>query len=66
MDLDQEDIAGLCSLDFKWAGEVVDLSEIDVLNVVGGVVVFDLPAGPVETFDFDYFVVGDFGVGGDC
>ena len=43
----------------------MDLREIDVLDVVGGVVVLNLTAGPVETFDFDDFVVGDFAVAGD-
>lgn len=66
LNLDEEDVAWLCGLDLKWAGEVVDLREIDVFDVVGRIVVLDLAAGPVETFDFDDFVVGDFGVGGDC
>jgi hypothetical protein len=65
LDLDEEDIAGLGGFDFKRAREVMDLGQVDVLDVVGGVVVFDLAAGPVEAFDFDDFVVGDGAAEGD-
>lgn len=43
----------------------MDLGEIDVQHVVGGVVVADLAACPVEAFDFDGFVVVDFAAEGD-
>lgn len=43
----------------------MDLGEVDILDVVGGIVVLDLAAGPVETFDLDDFVVGDFAACGD-
>lgn len=65
LDLDEEDITGLGGFDFKRAREVMDLGQVDVLDVVGGVVVFDLAAGPVEAFDFDDFVVGDGAAEGD-
>lgn len=34
-DLYEQDIAWLCALDLEGAGEVVDLGEVDVLDVVG-------------------------------
>lgn len=44
----------------------MDLGQVDVLDVVGGVVVVDLAAGPVEALDADGFVGGYFGVAWDC
>jgi hypothetical protein len=43
----------------------MDLGEVDVLDVVGAVVVADLPAGPIDAFDFDDFVGRDAGDGGN-
>ena len=45
-DLDQQQVAGLGTLDFEGPGEVVHLREVDVADVVGGIVVADLTAGP--------------------
>jgi hypothetical protein len=66
LDLDEQNVAGRGALDVKGTRQVVDLGQVDVLDVVGRVVVADLPAGPVETFDLDDFVVGDAADGGDC
>jgi hypothetical protein len=38
----------------------VDFGQIDVLDIICVVGVFDLAACPVDTFDFDDFAVGDF------
>lgn len=43
----------------------MDFGEIDIQDIVGGVVVADLSACPVETFDFDGFVVADGAAEGD-
>ena len=42
------------------------LGEIHVFNIICGIVVLDLTACPVETFDLDDFSVGDFSTGRDC
>lgn len=42
----------------------MDFGQVDVTHVVGRVVVADLPAGPVDAFDFDGRVGRDGGVGG--
>lgn len=47
-DLDQQDIARLRVLDLEWSGEVVHLREVDVLDIVGGVIVADLAASPED------------------
>jgi hypothetical protein len=44
----------------KGSTEVVDFGQIDVLDVVCVVGVFDLAACPVDAFDFYDFAVGDF------
>lgn len=44
----------------------MDLSEVDVLYVVGRVVVLDLASGPVEALDLDDFIVGDLAARRDC
>jgi hypothetical protein len=66
LNLNEQDIAWLRGLDFKGSREVVDLSQIDILDVVGRVVVADLAAGPVQTLDFDDFAVFDGSAEGDC
>jgi hypothetical protein len=38
----------------------MDLREIDIAHVVGGIIVADLAAGPVDAFDFDDFAGRDF------
>lgn len=53
LDLDNEDVTGLCALDLERAGEVVHARQVTVLDVVGTVVVLDLSAGPVYALDLD-------------
>ena len=65
LDLYQENIPGFGGFDVKRARKVVDLSKVDVLDVVCGIVVFDLPTGPIKTFDLDDFIVGDLATGGN-
>jgi hypothetical protein len=45
-DLDEKQITRRGTLDLKRPGEVVDLCEIHVFDVVGRVIVLDLAAGP--------------------
>lgn len=66
LDLDQQNVARFGGVDVKRAGKIVDLGEVDVFDVVRGIVVLDLAAGPVETFDLDDFAVGDLSAGRDC
>jgi hypothetical protein len=44
----------------------VDAGEVDIADVICGVVVSDLTASPVETFDFDNFTILDGAGEGDC
>jgi hypothetical protein len=41
----------------------MDLRQVYVLDIVGRVIVSDLASGPIETFDLDNFIVGDFPIG---
>lgn len=56
---DEKDIPWLGLFDFEWTREVVDSSEVNVQDVVGAIIVLDLAAGPVETFDLDRFSIFD-------
>jgi len=51
LDFNEKDVAGFGSLNLKWSGQVMDLSQVDVLDIIGAVVVLDLPTCPVETFN---------------
>ena len=46
-DLYKEDVAGLGAFDLERSGEVVNLGEINVLDIVGAVIVLDLPTCPI-------------------
>lgn len=52
--------------DLKGSAEVVDLGQVNILDVVCVVGVFDLAAGPVNAFDLDYFAVCDLACKRDC
>ena len=51
VDIDHEQIAGLGALDAERAAQIMHFGQVDVPDVIGGIVVFDLAAGPVVTFD---------------
>lgn len=65
LNLNEQDIAGLCGFNVKRTGDVVDLRQIHVFDIIGGIIVFDLASGPVETFNFDDFVVGNGATSGN-
>lgn len=66
LDLHHKHVPWFSGLDFKGAGQVVNLGQVDVLHVVGTIVVLDLAASPVDAFDLDELAVIDFAVEGDC
>ena len=66
LDLDADDIAGLGAGDLEGTGEVVDAGEVAVEDVVGGVVVLDLAAGPVNAFNLDGLAGFDLSGEGNC
>ena len=66
LDLDDEDIARLGGLNLERARAIVDLREVDVLDIIGRVVVFYLPAHPVYALDSDHFAVADLPAWWDC
>ena len=51
VDVDDQQVAGLGTLDPERTAQVVHLGQVDVPDVVRGIVVLDLPAGPVIAFD---------------
>ena len=59
LDLHQKNVPWLGALDFEGSGEVVNLSQIHILDVVGTIVVPNLPSCPVETFNLDNFSIFD-------
>ncbi len=66
LDFHNQHVARLSRLDLKGTGQVVDPRKINVSNVVGAVVVANLPAGPVDALDLDDLVVLDGAAEGDC
>jgi len=66
LNLHNQHIARLGRLDLKGTGQIVDPRKIDISNVVGAVIVANLPAGPVDTLDLDDLVVLDGAAEGDC
>lgn len=65
LDLDDQDIARFSGVDVKRTGQVVDLREVYVFDVVRRVVVLDLSPCPVEAFDLDSLSLGDLPTGRD-
>lgn len=63
LNLNQQDISGLCGFNVEGTGHGVDSSEIHILDIIGRVVVVYLASGPVNTFNLDDFVVRN---GADC
>lgn len=59
LNLNKKDVAWLGRLDLKWSRQVVDLSQINILDIVGTVVVPNLAACPVKAFDLDNFTILD-------
>jgi hypothetical protein len=59
LNLDEQYVAWLGGLDFERSRQVVDLSEINVLHVVGAVIVADLATRPIQTFDLHNLAVLD-------
>lgn len=65
LDVHNKDIARLGGLDLKGSGQVVDLGQVDIADVVCRVVVLNLTTGPVDTLDLDRLTVLDGACGGD-
>ncbi len=64
--VDNKKIARLSALDIKGPGQVVDFGQVDIANVVGTVVVANLPASPVNTFNLDRLAGLNAADSGDC
>lgn len=52
-DVDNEHVTWLGASDVEGTGEVVDLGEVHVQDIISAIVVADLSACPVDTFDLD-------------
>jgi hypothetical protein len=65
LNLDEQNVAWLGGLDFERARQVVDLSEINILHVVGAIIVADLATSPIQTFDLHNLAVLDGTAEGD-
>lgn len=65
LDLHDQNVARLSSLDLERPSQVVDLGQIDILHVVRAIVISNLPARPVHAFNLDDLAVLDRSVEGD-
>lgn len=54
-----------CSLNLEGTSEIVDLGQVDIEDVISCVIISDLAASPVKTFDFDDLAVLDGATEGD-
>ena len=66
LDLHHEDISRFRAFHLKWAGQVVNLGEVDILHIVRAVIVADLPSCPIDTLHLEDLSVFDFGREGNC
>ena len=66
LNINNEHIARLGSLNLEGPGEVVDLGQIDVANVVCRIIVLDLAARPVDTLNLYSLSVLDRSSERDC
>ena len=66
LDLDDEDVSWFGVLNFKRAGQVVDLGQVDVLHVICTVVVANLSSCPINALNLNDFSILDFGSERDC
>lgn len=65
LDVNYKHVSRLCRLNVKGPGQVVDFGQVDIANIVGGVIVFDLATSPVDAFNLDGFAVLDGAVAGN-
>ena len=66
LDFNHKNVPRLCSLDLKGTSQVVDLCKVDILHIISAIVVADLAAGPVNTFDLYDFAVFNCTGKGNC
>lgn len=66
LNVNDQHITRLCSLDLERSGEVVDLGQIDVADIVCRIIVLDLTSSPVYTFDLDCLAILDRSCKGNC
>lgn len=66
LNLHHEDISRFSAFHFKWARQVVNLREVDVLHVICAVVVANLSSCPIDALHLEDLPVFDFGREGNC
>src|SRR6185437_2261688 len=54
-EIDDQQIARLRAFTTERPAKIMNLGEIDIAHIVCAVIVFDLAAGPVKTFDPEFF-----------
>ena len=59
LDLYEKDISRLGGFDLERPREIVDLSQVDIHDIVRTIVVLDLSARPVQAFNFDSLSILD-------
>jgi hypothetical protein len=59
LNINNEHVARLGSFDLEGSGEVVDLGQIDVANIVCRIIVLDLATRPVDTLNLNSLSVLD-------
>jgi len=65
LNLDEEHIAGLSTLNVKRTGQVMDPCQVDVLHVVGTIIVANLSTSPIDALNLDNFSLLDRACGWD-
>ena len=66
LNINNEHVARLGSFNLEWPGEVVDLGQIDVANIVCRIVVLDLATCPVDTLNLYSLSILDRSSKRDC
>ena len=59
LDVDDQYVARFSGFDLEGSGEVVNACQVNVSDIVCGIVVANLAASPVDAFNLDYLIVLD-------
>jgi hypothetical protein len=65
LDINNQDVTWLRSLDLKGTSEVVNLRQVDILDIICIVRVLDLTTSPIDAFNLDRLAILDGASEGD-
>lgn len=66
LDLHHDYIAGLGAFDLERSRQVMDLCQLNISDVVGTVIIADLPSRPINALDIDNLAILDLVAERDC